>query len=284
MIRQECHFVVTPSDMIVVKTHAQFRDNHVQRYTWRWGCGPPPLPPPPAAPSADLGGKSRVCAWREFRERERDGRWTRQTDRDRQRQTGMVAGQEGLVLPALGQGLCGDTLPQQLKAGRRPPLPGLRGSGAALRAIFRCPAARACLAVFPWQSLSAWLAAVHLVPPQRSDSRRPSRHLPRLQLAVAEQAGYCRPSARVVVELRGRLAPPLLWRTKTEASSQPLRLGSPGSSATAAHPSRHKTGSCCFVLKGNLLQRRTITPRMGWRAPRAPLWRPEGAPRETSCV
>ena len=218
---------------------------------------------------------------RRERERERDGRWTRQTDRDRQRQTGMVAGQEGLVLPALGQGLCGDTLPQ---AGRRPPLPGLRGSGAALRATFRCPAARACLTVFPWQSLSAWLAAVHLVPPQRSDSRRPSRHLPRLQLAAAGQAGDCRPSARVVVELRGRLAPPLLWRTKTEASNQPLRLGSPGSSATAAHPSRHKTGSCCFVLKGNLLQRRTITPRMGWRAPRAPLWRLEGAPRETSCV
>ena len=32
----------------------------------------PPSPPPPAAPSADLGGRSRVCAWREFRERERE--------------------------------------------------------------------------------------------------------------------------------------------------------------------------------------------------------------------
>ena len=91
---------------------------------------------------------------------------------------------------------------------------------------------------FPVAVACRWLAA-----PQQSDSRRPSRHLPRLQLAVAGQAGDCRPSARVVVELRGRLAPPLPWRAKTEASSQPLRLGSLGSSATAAHPGRDKTGS-----------------------------------------
>ena len=58
-----------------------------------------------------------------------------------------------------------------------------------------------------------------------------------------EAGVHCRPSARVVVELRGRLAPPLPWRAKTEASSQPLRLGSLGSSATAAHPGRDKTGS-----------------------------------------
>ena len=96
----------------------------------------PPFPPP-AAPRADLGGRSTVCAWREFREREREregdvwreggreeGEMERGSGREREREREREGERQGSIAgPARGSSwsYVGDLHPHCPGAPRRKP-------------------------------------------------------------------------------------------------------------------------------------------------------------------